>query len=552
MRSVVEPNRPALVLMFLAFAFAYFLSALVRAITATLAPAFSQTLSLSAGDLGLLAGAYFFGFSLTQLPLGQALDRWGPKRVQLTLLAVACAACLAFASANTLGGLVLSRMAIGVGVSACLMAPLTAFRLALPVEQQLQLNAWMLMTGSFGMLASTLPVYWLEPVVGWRGLFMGIAALFVLSMVLVAWLVPRPATQRRQASPDRNAAPPVGYRQIFSHPRFVQLLPVGLVMYGGMVAVQALWAGPWLTQVAGLGREHAAQGLFIINLAMLVTFFAWGVVSPKLSARGVDSHRLMRWGLALPLVVLPINLWLGSAAGAGMWALWCVSSTFITLSQPLIAQQFETAVAGRALSAYNLVLFVGIFLIQWCIGLMIDALQGWGWDPTSAFRGAFAAFGLMSLFSYGWYLWREHVIGMKKPQPVRDNATMTQLIIVAHAPLASALKAVAQHAFPELAPTIAVIDVESDEAPEGVTTRLRACLPAGVSALILVDAMGATPCNAAQPLAREGEVSIVAGVSVPMLWRALCYAHEPLAARTQRALDGAVGGAVIVSPLSKP
>ena len=91
---------------------------------------------------------------------------------------------------------------------------------------------------------------------------------------------------------------------------------------------------------------------------------------------------------------------------------------------------------------------------------------------------------------------------------------MTQLIIVAHAPLASALKAVATHAFPELAPAIVAIDVSGDEAPEGVTARLRACLPAGAPALILVDAKGATPCNAAQPLAREGEVSIVAGVNV--------------------------------------
>lgn len=62
---------------FLVFAFAYFLSALLRAVTATLAPVFSRELALGAGDLGLLAGAYFLGFALMQLPLGQALDRFG-------------------------------------------------------------------------------------------------------------------------------------------------------------------------------------------------------------------------------------------------------------------------------------------------------------------------------------------------------------------------------------------------------------------------------------------------------------------------------------------
>ena len=74
------PRRRA-VAVFLAFAFAYFFSALVRAITATLSPTLVDEFSLSARDLGLLAGGYFLGFSLTQLPLGTWLDRHGPRRV---------------------------------------------------------------------------------------------------------------------------------------------------------------------------------------------------------------------------------------------------------------------------------------------------------------------------------------------------------------------------------------------------------------------------------------------------------------------------------------
>ncbi len=67
--------------LFLSFAFAYFFSALLRGVTATLAPNFSAELGLSASHLGLLAGAFFGGFALTQLPLGSALDRYGPRRV---------------------------------------------------------------------------------------------------------------------------------------------------------------------------------------------------------------------------------------------------------------------------------------------------------------------------------------------------------------------------------------------------------------------------------------------------------------------------------------
>ena len=94
-RPVRASSRRAVAVV-LAFAFAYFLSALLRAVTATLAPVFSSELGLASADLGLLAGAYFFGFAAMQLPLGRALDRFGPRRVLLVLLSGAVIGCLAF------------------------------------------------------------------------------------------------------------------------------------------------------------------------------------------------------------------------------------------------------------------------------------------------------------------------------------------------------------------------------------------------------------------------------------------------------------------------
>ena len=87
--AAISLTRQRAVLVFLAFAFAYFFSTLVRAVTATLAPVFSAELGLTAGQLGLLAGAYFLGFSVMQLPLGSALDRWGARRVLLVFLITA-------------------------------------------------------------------------------------------------------------------------------------------------------------------------------------------------------------------------------------------------------------------------------------------------------------------------------------------------------------------------------------------------------------------------------------------------------------------------------
>jgi predicted MFS family arabinose efflux permease len=391
------------VAMFFAFAFAYFLSALLRAVTATLAPAFSSELGLSSGDLGLLAGAYFLGFALTQLPLGHALDRFGPRRVLLALLSVAVLACIAFALARTLAGLWLARALIGVGVSACLMAPLTAYRHRFGDVAQLRANSWMLMTGSLGMLAATLPVQSLLPLLGWRGLFWWVAGLLALAMALIVWLVPRD----EPAAPAAHAAAAVpGYGAIFGHPYFMRLAPMAFVLYGGLVAVQSLWAGPWLTAVAGRSPAQAAQGLFLVNLAMLCAFFFWGVLMPPLRRHGVTVNGLIAIGVPVSLALLALAVALGSSAGAIVWAAWCVSCTVVSLSQPALAQVFPPALAGRALSAYNLVIFAGVFCVQWGIGLAIDALVSFGWGRANAVRAAFALFGLCVATSYAWFLLR--------------------------------------------------------------------------------------------------------------------------------------------------
>jgi MFS family permease len=161
---------------------------------------------LKAADLGLLAGAYFLGFSALQLPLGHGLDRFGPKRVLLFLMTLAVLGCGAFALAQSLPGLILARVLIGMGLAACLMAPLTCFRLRYSQAAQFRSNSWMLMTGSLGMVASTLPVQWLLPVWGWRGLFWVLAGcLLVLGWTYVGyplWLLamarlrPRPVVPR--------------------------------------------------------------------------------------------------------------------------------------------------------------------------------------------------------------------------------------------------------------------------------------------------------------------------------------------------------------------
>ena len=414
------------VAMFGAFAFAYFFSALVRAVTATLAPVFSAELGLAAGQLGLLGGAYFAGFAVMQLPLGSALDRWGAKRVLMAFLLVAVLGCAAFAAAASLGQLLLARFVIGLGVAACLMAPLTCFRHLYSVPAQLRANSWMLMTGSLGMLASTLPVQWLLPVLGWRGLFIGVAAGLLLAVLGIWRLVPadgpRPApalvagdrlpaaraaataVSAEAAVAAVAAAAPGGYRQVFAHPAFIRVAPLGFFAYGGMIAMQSLWIGPWLTQVAGFSAGAAAQALFVVNLSMLVAFFSWGLVMPRLIRAGWAGERLIALAWPAGVLCMALIVWRAEQAGPALWALWCVCTSVVSLSQPAVGQAFPAALAGRALSAFNLVIFAGVFALQWGIGLAIDGLRTWGLAPRAAYQLAFAGFGVACALSFAWLL----------------------------------------------------------------------------------------------------------------------------------------------------
>ncbi|MGB4115933.1 MAG: MFS transporter [Polaromonas sp.] len=386
-------------IVFLAFAVAYCLSALVRAIIATLSPVLSHEFSLQSRDLGLLAGGYFLGFAATQLPLGTWLDRYGPKRVIVCFLALAVVGCLVFSIASSFTGLLVGRVLIGMGVSACLMAPLSGFRRWLDAPSLLRANSWMLMSGSLGMLASTLPVQWLLPLVGWRALFWALAGLVLLAIVVIAFVVPKWAVDA-QAGHDT----PKGYAEVWKNRYFQKLSPLAFFNYGGLVAVQTLWAGPWMVKVAGYTPLEAATGLFYINAVMLLTFWSWGLVNPRLVKAGWHTDRLIKWGVPFSLLALAVNIWRGADTGWVGWAVFCVASTVISLSQPAVGMAFKPALAGRALSAFNLIIFAGVFTVQWGIGLLVDAFAAIGLAQIASFQAAFSVFLCCCIAAYVYFL----------------------------------------------------------------------------------------------------------------------------------------------------
>ena len=385
---------------FIVFALGYFISTLLRAITATISPELVSEFNLTSGELGLLGGGYFLGFASVQIPLGYLLDSKGPRKIVSYFLSLSIVGLILFATAQNLTMLLISRVLIGVGVGACLMGPLTAYRIWFQDETQQRANSWMLMVGAIGMLSSSLPVQFFLPIIGWRAIFLSLALLTLACIILIVIFIPK----WQPKSIDNKHLNESKLSTVWKNPLFKSLVPMGFFSYGGLFAIQTLWAGPWMIRVTGYTPEESAQGLFIIYLCMLISFLVWGYFVPKFSKNVNDAIRLLKIGAPLSLCVLMLIIYLGPKAGSIHWALFIVSSIFLSLTQPAVGMAFSLSNAGKALTSFNLLIFIGAFFIQWIIGLIIDAGIAFNLSEIDSFKVAMTFVLITSLLSYLFFL----------------------------------------------------------------------------------------------------------------------------------------------------
>ena len=396
-------NKPVLakskaIIIFLVFALGYFISTLLRAITATISPELVNEFNLSAGELGLLGGGYFLGFASVQIPLGYMLDMRGPRKIVSYFLSLTIVGLLIFALAQNFLTLLVSRIIIGVGVGACLMGPLTAYRIWYQDETQQRANSWMLMVGAIGMLSSSLPVQFFLPIIGWRNIFLLLAFITLVCIILIIIFIPQWTSKGNQRNDDAKLS------IVWQNQFFRSVIPMGFFSTGGLFAIQTLWAGPWMIKVSGYTPEESAKGLFLIYFFMLLSFLIWGYFVPKFSKNVNDAIRLLKYGSPLSLLVLGLIIYLGPNTVSIHWALFVVSAVFLSLIQPAVGMAFSISNAGKALTSYNLLIFIGAFFLQWIIGLIIDLGLSLNYSEIASFQLAMSFVLVTSLTSYLYFL----------------------------------------------------------------------------------------------------------------------------------------------------
>jgi MFS family permease len=385
----------------LPFGAGYYLSYVFRTMNAVMADVLVRDLGLGPSQIGLLTAAYFFTFAVMQLPIGIALDRYGPRLVQTVLLCVAAVGAVLFAVGQDMAVLLLARALIGLGVAGGLMAALKAISLWTPAERQPFFNGVVIAMGALGALTATAPIDRLLTVIDWRS----IVLLLGIVTAAVALII-------RVATPDFDREPPhdnvarAGLLAVYRDPNFWQLAPLSALCIGTAWALHGLWAAPWLTDVAHFDRPDLIRCLVVMSSALCVSAVAFGMLSSWFRRRGLDT-RLLFLAIAAAFIGCEFGLaFHAPIAPVAEWGLIAAMGAATVLSYSILSDFFPKHLSGRANSALNVLHIGSAFVLQTAFGLIVNLWQPdkTGHYPERAYQVAILAIVALQVAALVWYV----------------------------------------------------------------------------------------------------------------------------------------------------
>lgn len=387
----VNPLSASAIAVVLTLGVIYTVSQFLRNSVGVIAPNLAEEVGLSPMQLGLLSSIYFFCFAITQLPLGVALDRFGPKRCMLASVGFTVLGCVLFAAAQSAGGLVAARALLGFGTASFLMAPVALYARWFPPERFSTLAGIQIGLGSLGALFATSPLAFATATVGWRATFLGVGVLAAL-IGLMIWLIvtddpPGVKTPPRHETLREGIA---GIWQVMRTPSIGRVFMIQLSSYPSYVLIVGLWGGPYLTHVYGYDLQGRGDILFVAAVTQVVGAFFWGPSDrlfgrykvPVMIGAGTCFTALTMLAtigtLPLPLL-LAVFVMLGFASG--------MTSVVMSHGRSLVPSHL----LGRTISLLNIGTMGGGFLVQFVSGTVINLFPSQnGVYPLEAYRMVFA------------------------------------------------------------------------------------------------------------------------------------------------------------------
>jgi len=358
---------------FLPFALGHYLSSLLRNVNAVLAPSLMASLALTPGQLGLLTSAFFFSFALVQLPVGIALDRYGPRRVQVVMMTIGALGVLMFALGQNFGQLLFARFLMGFGLGGCFMSAVKAVATWISPKRLPSVQGTLMAVGGLGAASSTLPVRLALDYTDWRGLFVVLAALTACCGLFIRLVAP-PAAAGSTATPTLRSI-----LDVYNAPAFRRTIALLLVPHMVFFGIQGLWIGRWLSDVARFPDSAVAYLLYLGMASIIFGAIAVGMITEWAGRRGIAALDVAAIGVTL-FVLVQIGVVLNYRPSLQMLSvLFPLVGTITGIEFAIVAQSMPKELIGRAATCLNLLIFVGAFLVQAGFGQIIGL-----WQPDAA------------------------------------------------------------------------------------------------------------------------------------------------------------------------
>lgn len=367
----------------------YIVSQFLRNSVGVIAPNLASELDLSAKEVGLLASVFFFSFAAAQIPLGIALDRYGPRLCMLVCAAIAIIGTLMFAFAVSPFWLISARVLMGLGSSCYLMAPLALYAKRYPPDRFATLVGLQIGLGTVGTLLATAPFAFAVALIGWRTSFVVIAGLVIAAAALVAVVVEENKSDRLLAHETLRESLR-GTLEAVRVPSFWPVFVLQLASYSSFVVVVGLWGGPYLTHIYDYSLTDRGNMLFVAVVAQIVGAFVWGPTD-----RLFNSYKIpVLTGHLLTAATLGLAALIGVFSQVGL-VLWFIAiGLFPAVVTVLIAHGkslFPTRLVGRGMTLMNIGTMGGVFVCQTITGFIIDLFPtANGGYAISAYRAVFA------------------------------------------------------------------------------------------------------------------------------------------------------------------
>ncbi|MFZ4533713.1 MAG: MFS transporter [Alsobacter sp.] len=383
---------------FLVLLLAYVLSQFFRAFLAIVAADLGRDLGFDAPRLGEASAVWFAAFAVAQIPVGLALDRFGPRRTMAVFMLAAVAGAALFAAATSAAMVLFAMALIGIGCSPVLMASLYVFGRTAPPHRFALLASAMIGFGSAGNLAGAAPLALAVEAFGWRASMAGIAAMTLVSTVLVYAALRDPPPVPMPATGDH---PLRGFVSVARIRALWPMLPLVTISYAVVIAVRGLWIAPYFGEVHGFGSVARGNAALLMAIAMTVGALAYGPLERLLGGPRpttiagslLAAAALIGLGITRePVVAL---CWVALLGAAGMTYGMLMSHGRLFLPANLL---------GRGVTFLNFLFIGGAGLLQYGSGQLVGAGLAAGLPPGVVYGQLFTAFGVALLVATAVYL----------------------------------------------------------------------------------------------------------------------------------------------------